>query len=151
MIVFSSKSYDETFFEFWLPKYKDLGIRLEFTSSPLNETAAAIKLCQGASILCLFVNDKLTSEMAGQLKTMGVQLVVLRCAGTNNVHLESCEKAGIRVANVPAYGPNSVAEHALALILALNRKIHLVHDRVRAGDLTLNASLLGFESNKYIL
>lgn len=143
LVVYSSKSYDELFFEPWLTQYASLGFKVEFTCSPLREKT--LKFAQGASAICLFVNDRLTKSMAKDLKPMGIELVLLRCAGTNNVDVEACEKEGLHVANVPAYGPHSVAEHALALILALNRKIHLVHDRVRAGDFSLNQSLLGFE------
>lgn len=144
MVVFSSKSYDELFFKPWLSEYERLGINVEFSCSRLSESS--LRICHGVSILCLFVNDRLTAEMAEQLAKMGVKLVVLRCAGTNNVDLEACRRVGMEVKNVPAYGPNSVAEHALTLILALNRKLHLVHDRVRAGDLSLSQNLLGFES-----
>lgn len=143
LVVYSSKPYDELFFQPWLSQYASVGFKVEFTCSPLRENT--IKFAQGASAICLFVNDKLTESMAKDLKQMGLELVLLRCAGTNNVDVEACQRAGLHVANVPAYGPNSVAEHALALILALNRKIHLVHDRVRAGDFSLNQSLLGFE------
>ncbi len=143
MIVFSSKSYDEYFFETWIDLYKDENIRVRFNCATLDEKT--IDQCQGASILCLFVNDKITESMALELARMGVELIALRCAGTNNVDLEACKKQKIKVMNVPAYGPNSVAEHALALIMTLNRKIHLLYDRIKTFDFSLNIGLLGFE------
>ena len=144
MIVFSAKGYDKHFFEPWLSSYQqELGIKVEFQEVRLTEKT--IKIAQGAEVLCLFVNDEVTEDTAAKLRAMGVRLICLRCAGTNNIAIEACKKAGIQIANVPDYGPNSVAEHALALILALNRKLHLVHDQIRYGNFLLTQGLLGFE------
>src|SRR5690606_36963533 len=80
------------------------------------------------------------------LATQGIKLIALRCAGFNNVDLETAKELGIKVVRVPAYSPYSVAEHTLALILTLNRKTHRAFNRVREGNFALNG-LMGFDLN----
>ena len=79
-------------------------------------------LARGYDGVCVFVNDHLDAATLEQLAEIGVKLVVLRCAGFNNVNLDAAEKFNINIYRVPAYSPQAVAEHALALILTLNRK-----------------------------
>ena len=97
-----------------------------------------------AEAVCAFVNDDLGEPVLQELARLGVRLVALRCAGFNNIDLEAACNLGIRVARVPAYSPYAVAEHTAALILALNRKIHRAHNRVREGNFALEG-LLGFD------
>ena len=99
---------------------------------------------QGYNAVCVFVNDILNGDVIRQLAQMGVGLIALRCAGYNNVDLHACEAHGIRVVRVPSYSPPSIAEHAVMLMLALNRRITRAHARVREGNFSLEG-LVGFE------
>ena len=114
---FSTKIYDKQYFEPELSKY---GHEAEFFEIALDEKTA--QLVSGFQAICVFVNDRLNKEVIQQLSSRGVEFIALRCAGFNNVDLEACKEFGIKVVRVPAYSPNSVAEHAVALLLTLNRK-----------------------------
>jgi D-lactate dehydrogenase len=105
------------------------------------ETALSAK---GAQAVCVFVNDVLNREVVEGLAGSGVGLVALRCAGFNNVDLTVAKELGLIVTRVPSYSPHAVAEHAIALILALNRKIHRAFNRVRELNFSLNG-LVGFD------
>ncbi|MBV8331012.1 MAG: 2-hydroxyacid dehydrogenase [Verrucomicrobia bacterium] len=105
------------------------------------ETAFAAK---GAQAVCVFVNDAVNAEVLERLADAGTRLVALRCAGFNNVDLKAAKKLGISVTRVPSYSPHAVAEHTIALILALNRKIHRAFNRVREFNFSLNG-LVGFD------
>jgi len=104
-------------------------------------TALAAK---GAQAVCVFVNDVASREVIERLAAAGVGLVALRCAGFNNVDLKAAKELNLTVARVPSYSPHAVAEHAIALILALNRKIHRAFNRVREFNFSLNG-LVGFD------
>jgi D-lactate dehydrogenase len=104
-------------------------------------TALAAK---GALAVCVFVNDVANREVIERLAAAGVGLVALRCAGFNNVDLKAAKELNLTVARVPSYSPHAVAEHAIALILALNRKIHRAFNRVREFNFSLNG-LVGFD------
>ena len=106
--------------------------------------AATVPLAIGAEAVCVFVNDVLDDATLTALADIGVQHVALRCAGFNNVDLESASRLGISVVRVPAYSPNAVAEHTIALILALNRRIHKAYNRVRDLNFALDG-LVGFD------
>ena len=97
--------------------------------------------------VCAFVNDRLDAETLQALGKNGVRLIALRSAGFNHVDLEAAKKFGIRVVRVPEYSPYAVAEHAVALILSLNRKIHRAYNRVREGNFSLDG-LVGFDLHK---
>ncbi len=105
------------------------------------ETAA---LARGYDAVCLFVNDIADRPVLDALAKAGVKLIALRAAGFNNVDVRYAHKLGICVCRVPAYSPHAVAEHAVTLILALNRKIHRAYARVREGNFSLEG-LLGFD------
>lgn len=115
---------------------------LNFLEAHLDASTAA--LAAGATAVCPFVNDRLDRTTLELLAAQGVRLVALRGAGFNNVDLNAAEELGITVARVPAYSPWAVAEHAAALVLALNRKIHRAYARVREGNFALDG-LLGFD------
>ena len=135
---FSTKSYDKEFFETYQNQQE---IHFKYFSASLSKDTVA--LARGYDGVCVFVNDKLEEETLEQLAAVGVKLIVLRCAGFNNVNIEVAEKLNIKVYRVPAYSPQAVAEHALALILTLNRKTHKAYNRVRDGNFSLER-LQGF-------
>ncbi|HAM98800.1 MAG TPA: hydroxyacid dehydrogenase [Marinilabiliales bacterium] len=101
-------------------------------------------LAAGHEVVCAFVNDKVDAKTLEILKTQGIKLIALRCAGFNNVDIEKAQELDIAVVRVPAYSPYAVAEHTLGLILALNRKLHKAYHRVRDGNFALDG-LMGFD------
>jgi D-lactate dehydrogenase len=139
MIVsfFSTQSYDKTFFD---RHNKSNEIRY-FEVSLTEQTSA---LAKGSQAVCVFVNDKITEGVIQQLSKMGIRLIVLRCAGYNNVNIEAAKQHGLTIVRVPAYSPHAVAEHAVALILTLNRKTHKAYNRIREGNFSLDR-LTGFD------
>lgn len=135
---FSSKQYDEKYFK----AANSNNYELSFFETKLAERS--ISLAQGAKAVCVFVNDKIDGDTLEGLKQLGVQYVALRCAGFNNVDLVAAKKSGIKVVRVPAYSPHAVAEHTIALLLTLNRRIHRAYNRVREGNFALDG-LVGFD------
>ncbi len=103
-----------------------------------------IKLAEGHTVISCFVNDQLNGSVIRHLAEKGLKLIALRCAGFNHVDLQAAQECNVKVARVPAYSPYAVAEHAVALILALNRKIHKAYNRVRDGNFSLDG-LTGFD------
>jgi len=106
-----------------------------------SETAGSAR---GASAVCVFVNDRLDRACLAALRDLGVRHVALRCAGFNNVDLAAAKEVAIAVTRVPAYSPHAVAEHTVALLLTLNRRIHRAYNRVREQNFSL-AGLVGFD------
>ncbi|MCA6450364.1 MAG: 2-hydroxyacid dehydrogenase [Chitinophagaceae bacterium] len=138
IIFFSAQPYDKDFFN---SHNTDFGFDLVYHKSQLNEQT--VGLVDHAEAVCVFVNDKVTALVCRQLADKGVKIIALRCAGFNNVDLEAAKALSIKVCRVPAYSPEAVAEHALALIMTLNRKTHKAYNRVREQNFSLNG-LLGF-------
>lgn len=134
--VFSTCQYDEDF----LNRF-NTGHALTYLVVPLNERTAP--LAKGFDAVCVFVNDSLNAAVLATLHENGVRLIVLRCAGFNNVDIAAAGRLNIPVLRVPAYSPEAVAEHALALILTLNRKTHKAYNRIREGNFSLER-LMGF-------
>jgi D-lactate dehydrogenase len=110
-------------------------------------TDQTANLASGYACVCAFVNDRLDKKTLQLLSAGGTQLIALRSAGFNHVDLNSAQALGLRVVRVPEYSPHAVAEHAVALILSLNRKIHRAYNRVREGNFSLD-DLVGFDLNK---
>jgi D-lactate dehydrogenase len=137
--VFSSKPYDV---EFLRAAADGLGHDLAFLEPRL--TPDTVALAEGCAAVCAFVNDDLGADVLSALHDRGVRLLALRSAGFNHVDLAAAERLGITVARVPGYSPHAVAEHAVALILALNRRIHRAYNRVRENNFALSG-LLGFD------
>jgi len=135
--VFSTKSYDRRFLE-----QANRDHHLVFFEAHLDLKTSA--LAEDFESVCVFVNDQLDKKVLKNLNKLGIKLIALRCAGFNNVDLSAAHELGITVVRVPAYSPHGVAEHAVALILALNRKIYRAHNRIREGNFSLEG-LLGFE------
>jgi D-lactate dehydrogenase len=136
---FSAKPYDKVFFE---KHNKDFGFQLEFWETHLGPHVVNA-LDQGTEVVCVFVNDKLNAEVIKVLSEKGVKIIALRCAGFNNVDVEAAKEFNISVCRVPAYSPEAVAEHAVAMLLTLNRKTHKAYNRVREQNFSLNG-LMGF-------
>jgi D-lactate dehydrogenase len=107
-------------------------------------TPKTVKLAEGHQAVCAFVNDTLDEKVLTGLNALGVQTIVMRCAGFNNVDVPKAAELGMRVLRVPAYSPYAVAEHALALIMTLNRKTYKAFNRVRDGNFLLDG-LVGFD------
>jgi D-lactate dehydrogenase len=141
--VFGTRPYDRRFLE-EANAAAGAPHALDFLEPRLG--AGTATLVEGAEAVCAFVNDRLDRPVLERLAKAGVRIVALRCAGFNNVDLAAARELGIVVARVPAYSPHSVAEHTVALILALNRKIHRAYARVREGNFALDG-LLGFDLN----
>lgn len=137
--VFSAKPHD---LDFLREAAKDTALELRFHEARLNADTA--RLAEGAQVVSAFVNDDLSRATITKLQDLGVTLIALRSAGFNHVDLRTASEAGIGVARVPAYSPHAVAEHAVALILALNRKTHRAFNRVREGNFALDG-LMGFD------
>lgn len=136
---FDTHPYDKQSFEAIAPGF---GHELRFFESRLN--LETVSLAKGYPVVCAFVNDTLDRPVLEALAANGTKLIALRCAGFNHVDVAAAEALGLAVARVPAYSPYAVAEHAAALLLCLNRKIHRAYARVREGNFAL-AGLVGFD------
>lgn len=134
--VFDAKPYDRVTFERVNEKY---GFELTYHKEHLDINN--VVLANGADAVCIFVNAVVDSDVVAKLKSYGINLIALRCAGFNNVDILAAEKHGVKVVRVPDYSPHAIAEHTLALMLCLNRKVHRAFLRTRDG----NFSLVGFE------
>ncbi|MBE2896159.1 2-hydroxyacid dehydrogenase [Pasteurellaceae bacterium HPA106] len=138
VVVYSTKKYDKNYLELVNVKY---GFELEFYDFMLTERTA--KMAEGADAVCIFVNDVADRRVLERLKSLGIGIVALRCAGFNNVDIEAAAELGIKVVRVPAYSPEAVAEHTVGLMLTLNRRIHRAYNRTRDANFSLEG-LMGF-------
>lgn len=137
-IVYNARPYERPFFDRANAGAHDLTYveaRLTRDTAPLSDTYAAV---------CAFANDRLDEPCLQRLAEAGVMLIALRCAGFNQVDLAAAERLNLTVARVPAYSPQSVAEHTIGLMLTLNRRLHRAYNRVREGNFSL-AGLMGFD------
>lgn len=121
---------------------RERGHEIQYLETRL--TAETARLAAGAQAVCCFANDHLDGEVLRILHQVGVQLIALRSAGYNHVDLPTARQLGLKVVRVPAYSPYAVAEHAVALMLSLNRKIHRAYHRVKEGNFSLTG-LVGFD------
>ena len=140
--LFNTKMYDKQFFDIAIANTDHT---IEYFEVSLNSATA--KLTPGYDAVCVFVNDYLQADTLEQLAKHGIRLILLRCAGFNNVDIEKAHTLGIRIYRVPAYSPQAVAEHAVALLLTLNRKTHKAFNRVREHNFSLER-LTGFDVYK---
>lgn len=137
---FDTKPYDK---EIYKPLAEKMGFDIRFVFYHLTEDN--ILLAQDADVVVIFVNDILNEKVINKLHSYGVKLVALRCAGFNNVDIRAAQDK-IKVVRVPAYSPNAIAEHTVALMLSLNRKIHRAYFRTRDANFSLNG-LMGYNLN----
>ena len=138
LAFFDTKPYDIPGFDrYAVPA----GIEIKYFESKLNPDT--VSLAAGFDAVCVFVNDSVNAQVVEKLQELGVKAIVLRCAGFNNVDLKAC-RGKLRVFRVPAYSPHAVAEHAMALLLTVNRRIHKAHNRTREFNFSLQG-LTGFD------
>ncbi|WP_213992365.1 2-hydroxyacid dehydrogenase [Sodalis sp. dw_96] len=136
--VYSTKNYD---LKYLSKVNEEYGYELEFYEFQLTPRTA--KTAEGCDAVCIFVNDDGGHDVLEILADHGVKTVALRCAGFDNVDLETAKKLGIAVVRVPAYSPEAVAEHAIGLMMCLNRRIHRAYQRTRDANFSLEG-LIGF-------
>lgn len=136
--VYSTKQYDRKYLELANNAYH---FALTFFDFKLD--ISTVKTAEGFDAVCIFVNDDGSKAVLQKLANLGVKSVALRCAGFNNVDLETAKALSIQVVRVPAYSPESVAEHAIGLMMSLNRKIHRAYQRTRDANFSLEG-LTGF-------
>ena len=139
ILFYETKSYDKESFENTLRSCPDIAI--EYVKSDLDPRTAA--LAEGFDAVCAFVNSDIGTQTLEILHQKNIGLLLMRCAGFNNVDLNTAAKYNIRVMRVPGYSPEAVAEHAMALALASNRRLHKAYIKVRENDFSLNG-LMGF-------
>lgn len=138
VVFYSAQPYDRSSFD---EVNKEKAYRFLYFDIGLNEQT--VKLAEGCDAVCIFVNDQANAQVLEKLAALRIKIVVLRCAGFNQVDLEAAQRFGINVYRVPAYSPEAVAEHAIAMVLTLNRKTHKAYNRIREGNFSLNR-LTGF-------
>ena len=138
--VFSARQHDRTYLE---RARTNIGLNITFDYHEVSLSSDTVQLAKGSTAVCVFVNDILNAVVLKQLHNYEIGAILLRCAGYNNVDLESASNLGFFIANVPSYSPESVAEFAVALIQTLNRKTYKAYNRVRVGNFSLDG-LLGF-------
>jgi D-lactate dehydrogenase len=137
--VFDTKPYDRDSLQ-----HASGGANLEWRFLEFRLSRETAALARNAPAVCVFVNDQVDRPCLEALATQGVKLVALRCTGFNNVDLDAAKALGIMVTRVPVYSPHAVAEHAIALLLTLNRKVHRAFNRVREMNFSLHG-LVGFD------
>ncbi len=138
---FDTKPYDRDIFD---ELNKEFGYEIKYFK--FNITADNAILAEGSDVVCVFVNDLVSQEVISKLQECGVKLIALRCAGYNNVDFKAAYEK-IHIVRVPAYSPNAIAEHTVALMLSLNRKIHRAYWRTRDANFSLGG-LMGFDMYK---
>lgn len=135
--MFSSRSYDIQHFEPLI----SAPISIDFFDTQLNLQTAT--LATGYEAICAFVNDDLSAAVLTQLHDIGIKYIAMRCAGFNNIDLFCAKSLGLTIVRVPAYSPEAVAEHAIALLMTLNRRTHKAYQRTRDANFSLEG-LVGF-------
>ncbi len=133
ILFYDTKPYDRESFEKIIPNYE--GITVDFIKTDIS--SYTVNLSKGYDAVCVFVASAVNRKIVEKLSENGVRLILLRCAGFNNVDLEAAREKDITVMHVPAYSPEAVAEHAIALAFAVNRHIHKAYIKVRENNFSL--------------
>lgn len=133
ILFFDTKSYDKESFDKQVVNYPD--IEIEYLKTDLTPKTAP--LAKGYDAVCAFVSSDVGTKTVEALHEAGVKLILMRCAGFNNVDLDKAKEYDIKVMRVPGYSPEAVAEHAMTLALAVNRRIHKAYVKVRENDFSL--------------
>lgn len=139
ILFYDTKNYDKESFQDALKNFQN--IEIEYTKSDLDPRTAA--LADGFDAVCAFVSSDVGTKTIEILHQKGIRLILMRCAGFNNVDLDAAKKYDIRIMRVPGYSPEAVAEHAMALALAANRRLYKAYNKVRENDFSLSG-LMGF-------
>ena len=134
LLFYDTKSYDRASFDEAGKRYPDIAI--DYLKTDLAPRTAS--LAQGYDAVCAFVNSDVGTETVKALHEFGVKVILMRCAGFNNVDVEAAGRYGIPVLRVPGYSPEAVAEHAMALALGVNRRLHKAYVKVRENDFSLS-------------
>ena len=142
--VFNAYPYDEEYFS----RYNEYGYSLTFFKDRLCDKTAALALPYDA--ICVFANDDLSEEVLKTLAGGNIKIIALRCTGFNNIDLQVARELNIAVVRVPVYSPEAVAEHATALLLTLNRKLHQAYNRIKENNFSLDG-LMGYNLHKKII
>lgn len=133
ILFYDAKKYDVDSFEKVRENFPD--IQVEYLEADINKKTAV--LAKGYDAICAFVNADLSKEILQVLSEQGVSLLLMRCAGFNNIDLEETRRLGMTVLRVPGYSPEAVAEQAMALALSVNRRIHKEYIKVRENNFSL--------------
>lgn len=133
ILFYDAVSYDVESFEKVLPEYP--GIELVFHETDIS--LKTVSLAQGCDAICAFVNSDLSAPVLEKLAQIGIKLILLRCAGFNNIDLKKADEIEMTVLRVPGYSPEAVAEHAMTLALAVNRHVHKSYIKVRENNFSL--------------
>ena len=133
ILFYGAKNYDKQFFDLELPKYPDISIT--YLDTNINETTAL--LATGYDAICAFVNADLSAPIIKMIAEEGVKVILMRCAGYNNVDLKEAEALGLTVYHVPSYSPEAVAEHAMALAQSANRRTHKAYIKCRENNFAI--------------
>lgn len=134
ILFYGARDYDQNFFDKLKPKYPDI----EITFIEANLCAETASLATDYDGICAFVNADLGAEVIEELAHQGIRLILMRCAGYNNVDLKTAAERGIKILHVPSYSPEAVAELAMGLALTANRHIHKAYIRCRENNFSLN-------------
>ncbi len=141
---FGTKDYDKTYFV-ELSKDKGPGTyNVDITYFDVRLTLETVSLAKGYEAVCIFVNDECGEDVVKKLYEYDINLILLRCAGFNNVDIKTCNELGITVLRVPAYSPYAVAEHAMAIIQMANRRLHKAYSKIKENNFDLTG-LLGID------
>jgi len=140
LAVFGNKHWVKDHFD----PYNEAHNKFEIVYFDVALSAQTVSLAKGFDAVCIFVNDTANAQVIDGLADAGIKLIALRCAGFNNVDLVRAQEKNITILRVPAYSPNAVAEHAVALMMTLNRHIHKAYNKVREGNFAIDG-LLGFD------
>lgn len=133
ILFYDTKPYDKESFESIIGNYS--GITIDFLESDISNHT--VRLAAGYDAVCLFVASDVSAEIIKQLSEYGIKLILMRCAGFNNVDLDAANKYGVKVMRVPGYSPEAIAEHAIALAFAVNRRLHKAYIKVRENNFSL--------------
>ncbi|MCI8549711.1 MAG: 2-hydroxyacid dehydrogenase [Lachnospiraceae bacterium] len=139
ILFYDTKPYDKETFEYLLPDFP--GISIDFLKTDVSPKTAT--LARGYDAICAFVSSNLGKDTLDVLHECNIKLLLMRCAGFNNIDLETAKKYGITILRVPGYSPEAVAEHAIAMALAVNRHLHKSYIKVRENNFSL-VGLMGF-------
>lgn len=134
ILFYDAQKYDKESFDKRLDQYPE--IEIEYVEADLNKTTAG--LAKGFDAICAFVSSDVSKQVIERLSKEQVKLILMRCAGFNNVDLQAAKEKNITVLRVPAYSPEAVAEHAMTLALSVNRHIHKAYIKVRENNFALN-------------